>query len=89
MARRGVSVVLGARSPSEVRLERSRAAAEGVVRLQASGVDADEALSTKYNKKGDPGEGEFVEVEQQRVCVRLVCSAGSRTVHILNRTLPI
>lgn len=39
--------------PSElkVRLERSGATAEGVVRLQAGGVDADEALNCR--RRGD------------------------------------
>lgn len=46
-----VVVVVPVPQDLEVRLEGGGAATEGVVRLQASRVDADEALQAKENKQ--------------------------------------
>lgn len=62
---------------SEVRLEGGRAPAKGVVRLQASGVDADKALASQkkkrrnFKQRGGRGgrEGGGVTVEQHRQSV--------------------
>lgn len=58
-----------AKAELKVRLEGSRAATKGVVRLQASGVDADEALwSQKKKKNAQQSRGrEDVTVEQHVV----------------------